>query len=395
MAEMASMAPTSAGQYHWVSEFAPPSAQKFLSYISGWLSALGWQANIAVTSYVSANLILASAGFYNGYVVSEWHQTLFMIGLCLLAISFNAFAAKHLPLLEGVLLFFLVIGFFAVMIPLWVLAPKVSAREVFTTFENFGEWPTIGTACIVGVLASAGAFIGADSAVHLSEEVKNASVTVPRVMFFTVLLNGAFGFVSITTYVSCIQSVEKQIAGSTAAFPFMEVFEVATGSKAGAISMTVPFIVIAFSMCLNSVAAGSRQGWAFARDEGFPFSVWLSRIRVVRGTPLPINAMICTMFIAIVLALINLGGGAAFNSIAGLISGAIGLTYALSIGCVLWRRLFGAPLPHARWSLGWLGLPFNFVGFFFELFVTVMSFFPLPAHVTVYVILSQACRSSS
>jgi choline transport protein len=35
MAEMASMAPTSGGQYHWVSEFAPESAQKFLSYLTG------------------------------------------------------------------------------------------------------------------------------------------------------------------------------------------------------------------------------------------------------------------------------------------------------------------------------------------------------------------------
>ncbi|KAI4283790.1 MAG: hypothetical protein L6R35_005046 [Caloplaca aegaea] len=34
-AEMASMAPTAGGQYHWVSEFAPPEHQKFLSYIVG------------------------------------------------------------------------------------------------------------------------------------------------------------------------------------------------------------------------------------------------------------------------------------------------------------------------------------------------------------------------
>jgi hypothetical protein len=30
-----SRAPTSGGQYHWVSEFAPPKYQKFLSYASG------------------------------------------------------------------------------------------------------------------------------------------------------------------------------------------------------------------------------------------------------------------------------------------------------------------------------------------------------------------------
>ena len=38
LAEMASMAPTSAGQYHWVSEFAPRSGQKFLSFITGTVS---------------------------------------------------------------------------------------------------------------------------------------------------------------------------------------------------------------------------------------------------------------------------------------------------------------------------------------------------------------------
>jgi choline transport protein len=35
LAEMSSMAPTSGGQYHWVSEFAPAEYQKFLSYTSG------------------------------------------------------------------------------------------------------------------------------------------------------------------------------------------------------------------------------------------------------------------------------------------------------------------------------------------------------------------------
>lgn len=35
LAEMASMSPTAGGQYHWVSEFAPPKYQKLLSYFSG------------------------------------------------------------------------------------------------------------------------------------------------------------------------------------------------------------------------------------------------------------------------------------------------------------------------------------------------------------------------
>jgi amino acid transporter len=35
LAEMASMAPISGGQYHWVSEFGPPKYQQFLSYFTG------------------------------------------------------------------------------------------------------------------------------------------------------------------------------------------------------------------------------------------------------------------------------------------------------------------------------------------------------------------------
>lgn len=38
IAELSSMSPTAGGQYHWVSEFAPPSIQKGLSYTVGWLS---------------------------------------------------------------------------------------------------------------------------------------------------------------------------------------------------------------------------------------------------------------------------------------------------------------------------------------------------------------------
>ncbi len=37
IAEMASMAPTAGGQYHWVSEFAPENCQQILSYVAGYV----------------------------------------------------------------------------------------------------------------------------------------------------------------------------------------------------------------------------------------------------------------------------------------------------------------------------------------------------------------------
>ena len=57
MAEMASMAPTAGAQYHWVSEFAPESCQRVLSYISGWTSTIAWQAGNAQGMFLAGSLI--------------------------------------------------------------------------------------------------------------------------------------------------------------------------------------------------------------------------------------------------------------------------------------------------------------------------------------------------
>ena len=43
-----------------------------------------------------------------------------------------------------------------------------------------------------------------------------------------------------------IQDVEEQILGAGNAYPWIGVFEAATGSKAGAVGMTIPFIIISF-----------------------------------------------------------------------------------------------------------------------------------------------------
>ncbi|GAB7328266.1 hypothetical protein MBLNU13_g00277t2 [Cladosporium sp. NU13] len=426
MAEMASMSPSAGGQYQWVSEWGPPSMQKILSYISGWLAALGWQAFIASSAYQTGNVILILASMNNpSYVPTVWQGTLMTMAVGAFAISFNAFAAKHLPLFEGVILVMFLIGFFVIIIPLWVLAPRASVGDVFGKFENWGGWSSMGGACIVGQMAASAAFIGVDSAVHMAEEVKNASRTVPRMvcyspyslvqyqppnascdrlmiapqdhisqsyeiqdlsltpsqMMATVFLNGALGFIMIVTFCFAIQSVEEQIIMSSAPYPFVEVFATATGSTAAAIGMTVPMVLMTLSMCINSTAAASRQAWSFARDDGLPFPRWFTRLVPINSTPLPINAMITSLVILVVVALLNFGGSEVFNSIIGLMTGAVGLTYALSIGCVLWRRLYGEPLPPARWSLGRWAVPINIIAVLYELFSTVISFFPLFAKV--------------
>ena len=65
-------------------------------------------------------------------------------------------------------------------------------------------------------------------------------------MMGTTIINGVLSLVSVITYMFVIQDIEKQILESTAAYPWVAVFALATGSNAGAIGMTIPFIVISF-----------------------------------------------------------------------------------------------------------------------------------------------------
>jgi len=89
-----------------------------------------------------------------------------MIGLVAIAILFNALGARKLPSFEGALLIFDIIGFFAVLIPLWVLAPKVSGHDIFASFFNGGEWSSIGAAVSTFVPLAPGITLAAHHNAH-------------------------------------------------------------------------------------------------------------------------------------------------------------------------------------------------------------------------------------
>lgn len=101
------------------------------------------------------------------YVPQRWHGTLLVIAVVAFCIIFNTSLAKKLPLVEGFILLVHVIGLFAIVVPLWVLAPRNDARTALLTFSNGGNWPTMGVAFMIGLLTSLGSMMGFDCAVHM------------------------------------------------------------------------------------------------------------------------------------------------------------------------------------------------------------------------------------
>jgi choline transport protein len=93
-------------------------------------------------------------------------------------------------------------------------------------------------------------------------------------MIATNIVNGLLGFVMVVTFCFCITDLSAALATSTG-YPFIEVFYAATNSKAGATGMASIFIALLMCCAISNMATASRQLFAFARDEGMPFSsVW-------------------------------------------------------------------------------------------------------------------------
>ena len=72
-----------------------------------------------------------------------------------------------------------------------------SDSAVLTTFSSNG-WSSAGVASLVGISAAIGDVIGADSSVHLAEELKDAAWILPRSMMATALMNYILGFITIS-----------------------------------------------------------------------------------------------------------------------------------------------------------------------------------------------------
>ncbi|KAI4125724.1 MAG: hypothetical protein LQ338_004114, partial [Usnochroma carphineum] len=237
----------------------------------GWLGILGWQTGCAgvvflVGSEIQGLMVLNDPTYHP----QRWHETLFSAAIAVICVVFNTVLAKYLPLIEGIVLLLHIFGFFGIVIPLFVLGDHTPAEAVFTHFHDAG-WNSAGLACLIGVVTPAASLIGADSVAHMSEEIRDASYNVPRVMMATLIFNGTLGFVAIIAFCFSVGDVQAVLA-SPIGVPFIQVFYNATSSKAAASAMTAILMCLTTFASMTTMAASSRQLFAFARDRGVPFS---------------------------------------------------------------------------------------------------------------------------
>jgi amino acid transporter len=319
---------------------APPRYMKFLSYMTGWVTVIGWQAAFASASFIAGTQIQGAVLLsHSNYDAQPWHGTLIMWAAVVLALGVNVAGGKLLPRLETVILVIHILGFFGILIPLTYMADHKSKHDVFLDFVNDGGFPTQGLSWFVGMTGCVFAFAGGDAAVHMAEEVRDASVAIPRAIMLSVLINGSLGFGMLIAVLFCLGNLEEALATPTG-YPYMEIFRQATDSVSGALGMTSIILIIGICTIFGLLAATSRQFWSFARDRAVPgWRIW-SKVSPINC--LPTYSILLTMSVTCLLGLINIGSSVALNAVVSMAVSGLYLSY-LTVGSLLfWRRCTGA-----------------------------------------------------
>lgn len=153
--------PLSGGVYNYVAILAPPFLSSFLSYVTGWVTVIAWQATSASTTFLNAMVIQALLKInYPDHKAHTWHTVLIFYAIIAVSLIITTLFGRIFPKFEAIALVLHVAGYFAILITLVYLSPKSAPQDVFQAFMNGGGWSTDGQSFLVGTVTTCWSFVG-------------------------------------------------------------------------------------------------------------------------------------------------------------------------------------------------------------------------------------------
>lgn len=308
------------------------------------------------------------------FVWKQWHRNLLTVGVAAAVSAFNAYAAGHLSIAEGMFAVCHIYAVVPILAALWVFAPKRSAAEVFLHFTDYDTaWPSTTLTVLVGQLPSIFIVMGNEAvATSIAEEVEHPDIILPRCILWSFLANMPVVLAVLLTYAFNMVSLEDVTAGK---FSAMEVFVNALRSTRATTGFATVVLVLMFMVAVSTMVSTSRHLFAFGRDRALYCSPWFSRVHPTLKVPL--NAIHSTLFFTTVVSLLTSASHTPLNTIMGLSVATLMSTYLLSIGSLLIKRIKGLPIPPAKWSLGRSGIYINAIAIIYALWAWFWSFWPM------------------
>jgi amino acid transporter len=297
MAQIASAFPTAGGLYHWSSILGG----KGWGWATAWINLLGLifvVASVDVGVYLLfRDLILAQLLGVDVSTFGFAHQ---LVGVLLIVATqalFNHFGIRITTLLtdfSGYLIFGVAI---VLTLALLFFAPSLDFARLFS-FTNYtgtvvgsGDstytvWPQTDSllkAFLLGLILVCYTITGFDASAHTSEETRDAARAVPRGMLQAVFWSCLFGYLMVCSFVLAMPSVQEGAKQGTGVFSWLLESSSMPAFLRGLLNIG---IVFANYLCaLAGLTSLSRMTYAFARDDGLPFSNALKTVSAIYRTP--------------------------------------------------------------------------------------------------------------
>ncbi|OLN90181.1 Choline transport protein 8 [Colletotrichum chlorophyti] len=381
--ELASLYPTAGGQYHYAFALSTQMWKKSMSFFVGWINIAGWLTLNTTAAYFGARFLAAAAvvGSGGAYEITQWSTYLMFVAVSVIGVFLNIFAYPILNRWNEGALYWSLTSVVVISIVLLATSPKTDAEFVFTNFSNTTGWSD-GTAWMLGLLQSALSLIGFDAVAHMTEEMPCPSKDAPQAMVGAVLVGGTTGIAFILVMLFCSVDINVLLASPTQS-PLTEMIWQATGSRAAATVLSVAVALCFVNGANGCVTSGSRLIWAMARDNGTPFSKYLSRLHPKLNVP--VRAIVVQAIFNLFFGLLYLGPEVAFNAYIASCTLFLNLSYAVPIMILLVRGrqvVFSNP-PEFFLGRGILGYVTNYVSVIFVVVTSIFFCFPPAIPITV------------
>ncbi|KAI5459483.1 amino acid/polyamine transporter I [Mariannaea sp. PMI_226] len=382
MAELASVYPTAGGPYHWTSILAPASASRVLSYACAALNIFGWLSICSSVTIQPGQFIQAIRIFEDPNTEAPtWTYFLFFQATNILVLVHNIFAQRRTTWIHDVGFVFSLTCFFVILVTCVSRATSFNSSDfVWTNFVNSSGWSSSAVVFLTGMANPNFIYSGIDGAVHLAEEVTDATKTVPRALFSTILIGFVTAFTFAIAMLYTINDFDKVLENATGV-PIYEIWLQATRSRVAATIFVVALLLIALFALNACQEVASRLTWAFARDNALLGSSSLASVHP--RLQVPVWSLIVNATVIFIIGCIYLGSSSAFNAFIG--SGLLlqQCSFAFPAGLLLWHRRSSTVLPPTRGlRLGIMGWIANIVTLLFAPFITIMYSFPVELPVT-------------
>nr|GAT47426.1 amino acid transporter [Mycena chlorophos] len=340
LGEICAKYPTSAGAYYWCFRLAPPKHRLLVSWINGWLTMVGvWTVSLSVT-FGTAQLVVAGAGIYAPDLgLKPWHTYVIFLGVTAVTVFFCIFGNSILPTIDTISAYWTLLGVIVILIATSAKAAsgRHSAAFALGHFDASPSGWTPGWGFFIGLLPPAYTFSAIGMIASMAEEVHDPSHDLPRAITWSIPIGFLTGVVFLVPLLFTLPDIATLLAVASGQ-PIGVMFELIMGSKGGGFGLW--FIIFGIGMfCAISIScAASRATWAFARDSAIPFPSTFSRVNphLGGGNGVPLNAILLSTSIQLLLGLIYLGSSAAFNAFVGVAVMCLGASYAMPVALSLY-----------------------------------------------------------